>query len=89
MKFNVGRTITDFYCQGYFGRDYDLAGSEILAEGDEYLVIRKPNGVVITCNFQSWDYNRDERGNLLGGINNLSCLDGDERQEMIDNWCKI
>ena len=54
---NVGRIITNFYCNGYFGRNYDLDGSEIIVEGDEYLVIRKENGIVKTCNFQSWDWN--------------------------------
>lgn len=84
---NVGRIITNFYCNGYFGRNYDLEGSEIIAEGDEYLVIRKENGIVKTCNFQSWDWNRNEDGTLTGGISNLRCMDRQEKQKLIDSWC--
>lgn len=84
---NVGRIINDFYCNGYFGRDYDLSGAEIIAEGDDYLVIRKENGIVETCNFQSWNCNRNEDGTLAGGISNLQCMDRDEKQKLIDNWC--
>ena len=84
---NIGRIITDFYCNGFFGRDYDFGGSEIIAEGDEYIVIRKENGIVEFCNFQSWDWNRNEDGTLAGGISNLRCMSSYERQKMIDDWC--
>ena len=30
---NIGRVIKDFYCNGFFGREYDLNGSTIIAEG--------------------------------------------------------
>jgi hypothetical protein len=84
---NVGRIITDFYCNGYFGRDYDFSNSVIIAEGDEYLVIRKENGIVETCNFQYWDWNRNEDGTLAYGISNLTCMDSKEKQKLIDAWC--
>ncbi len=84
---NIGRKITDFYCNGYFGRDYDLNGAEIIGEGEEYLVIRKENGIVCFCNFQSWYWNRHEDGSLAGGISNLRSMDSKERQELIDSWC--
>lgn len=84
---NVGRIIRDGYCNGYFGRDYDLYGAEIVAEGDEYLVIRKENGVIDFCNFQSWDWNRNEDGTLSSGISNLNCLSQEQKQELINSWC--
>lgn len=85
---NVGRIIENFYCNGFFGRDYDFSGAEIIAEGDEYLVIRKKNGIVQFANFQSWDWNRNEDGTLSHGISNLFCMDKKERQDLIDYWCE-
>lgn len=41
---NIGRVITDFYCNGFFGRVYDLDDSRIEAEGHDWVVIRKPDG---------------------------------------------
>jgi len=84
---NVGRIIRDGYCNGFFGRDYDFYGSVIIAEGDEYIVIRKENGIVEIGNFQSWDWNRNEDGTLAYGISNLQCMSGDKKQELIDSWC--
>lgn len=84
---NIGRVINDYYCNGYFGRDYDYCGSVIIAEEDEYIVIRKENGVVEFANFQSWDWNRNEDGTLSYGISNLQCMSREERQEIIDRWC--
>ena len=57
---NIGKTIRDGYCNGFFGRDFDFYGSVIIAEGEEYIVIRKENGVVVFGNFQSYDWNRNE-----------------------------
>lgn len=37
---NVGKKINDFFCQGQFGRRYDLQGAVIVAEGLEWIVIR-------------------------------------------------
>lgn len=84
---NVGRIITDGYCNGFFGRDYDFNGSEIIAEGEEYIVIRKPNGIIEFGNFQQWDWNRNEDGTLSYGISNLTCIPPDRKQRMIDEWC--
>jgi hypothetical protein len=84
---NVGRVITDFYCNGFFGRDYDFSGSVIIAEGDEYIVIRKENGIVEFGNFQGWDWNRNEDGTLAYGISNLRCMSAEDRQKLIDEWC--
>jgi len=82
---NVGRIITDNYCGGFFGRDYDFSGSEIIAEGEEWIVIRKPNGLFEFGAFQHFDWNRHEDGSLSGGISNLSVYK--DRQELIDSWC--
>ncbi len=83
---NVGRIITDFYCGGFFGRDYDFAGSEIVAEDEAWIVIRKPNGLFEFGTFQSFDWNRKEDGSLSGGISNISIYK--DRQELIDSWCQ-
>ena len=82
---NIGKTIRDGYCNGFFGRDFDFYGSVIIAEGDEYIVIRKENGIVAFGNFQSYDWNRNEDGTLSSGISNLQCMDN--KQELIDSWC--
>ena len=79
---NVGRIITDFYCGGFFGRDYDFSGSEIIAEGDEYIVIRKESGIVEFGNFQDWDWNRNEDDTLSGGVSNVRCMSSEERQKL-------
>jgi hypothetical protein len=84
---NVGRIIHDGYCNGFFGRNYDLYDSVIIAEGDEYIVIRKKNGIVDFGNFQSWDWNRHEDGTLSFGISNLQCMTNQDKQDMIDEWC--
>jgi len=89
MSSNIGRTIKDSYCNGYFGRDYDFCNSVIIAEGDEYLVIRKENDIVCFCNFQNWNYNRNDDGTLSYGISDLSCMSYEDRQKLIDSWCKI
>lgn len=54
MTNNIGRIITDFYCNGFFqSREYDYDNSIIIAEGDEYLVIKKSDGKVEFANFQN------------------------------------
>ncbi len=52
---NIGRVITDFYCNGFFGRDYDLTGAVIIGEGDDWLVIRKTDGTLAFTDFIGWD----------------------------------
>ena len=81
---NIGKIINDFYCNGFFGRDYDLSGAEIIAEGEDWIVIRKTNGLIDFCSFQTYDYNRDENGKLTGGV---TITGGWDKQELIDNWC--
>jgi len=41
---NTGKTIKDSYCNGCFGRRYDLIGSIIEAEGYDWIVIRTNEG---------------------------------------------
>jgi len=74
---NIGRIITDSYCNGFFGRNYDLSGSEIIAEADEYIVIIKENGIVEFANFQYWDWNED--GTIAGCISNLRCISQEKK----------
>jgi hypothetical protein len=84
---NIGRRISDYYCGGFFGRDYDLTGAIIIAEGEEYLVIKKKNGLVAFGTFQDWQWNRNEDMTLSGGLHSLTCASEEERQKMIDEWC--
>jgi hypothetical protein len=37
---NIGKVITDFYCNGWFGRRYDLEGAVIEAEGKDWILVR-------------------------------------------------
>ncbi len=46
MASNIGRIITDFYCNGFFGREYDNNGARVEAEGYDWVVIRKSNNQV-------------------------------------------
>ena len=85
---NIGKTIRDGYCNGFFGRDFDFYGSVIIAEGEEYIVIRKENGIVAFGNFQSYDWRRNEYGTLTSEIYNLQCMSADDKQELIDSWCE-
>lgn len=52
---NVGRTITNFYCDGFFGRDYDLDNSMIEGEGEDWIVVRKMGGEPAYAYFGDWD----------------------------------
>ena len=85
MKDNIGRRISDFYCNGFFGREYDLDGAIIVGEGEEWIVIRKENGLIELGNFQTFDWNRNEDGTLSSGISNLDIMK--DKQELIDSWC--
>jgi hypothetical protein len=83
---NIGRIINDFYCNGFAGRVYDMAGAIIIAEGDGWIVCKKTNGLHTMLDFQTFDWGRDEKGNLTNEIKNLSVRT--DMQEYIDNWCK-
>lgn len=37
---NVNRVIKDGYCNGYFGRRYDLEDAVIIVDGYDFIVIR-------------------------------------------------
>jgi hypothetical protein len=50
---NIGRKILDFYCNGYFGREYDLASSKIEGEGYDWLVVRTYEGNVRVATFEN------------------------------------
>lgn len=43
---NIGKKITDFYCNGFFGRNYDMENSVIIAEGDGWIVVKKEDGEI-------------------------------------------
>ena len=52
---NIGKEIKDFYCNGFAGRRYDLTGSIIEAEGEDWVVIRTDEGEPIFMNLQESD----------------------------------
>jgi coenzyme F420-reducing hydrogenase beta subunit len=52
---NMGKEIKDFYCNGFAGRRYDLTGSIIEAEGEDWVVIRTDEGEPIFMNLQESD----------------------------------
>lgn len=37
---NIGKKIRDFYCNGAFGRRYDLSGAEVIDESNYSLTIK-------------------------------------------------
>lgn len=77
---NIGRKISDSYCSGFFGRDYDNRDAEIIGEGEEWLVIRKTNGMIAFTHFQTWtNFGRD--------LENCNLTIRADKQELIDNWC--
>ncbi len=82
---NIGRTIRDFYCNGFAGREYDMEGSVIVAEGEGWIVVKKTNGLNVFMDFQNYDCNRNDEGKLTSGISNLSI--SEDMQSHIDRWC--
>lgn len=58
---NVGKKITDSYCNGFAGRRYDLEESVIEAEGKDWIVCRHPEGQPIFMD--------------LAGFNKQECVD--------------
>ncbi len=84
---NIGKIITDYFCSGFFGRDhYDCEGAIIVGDGPEWIVIKKENGVCLFGDFQTYDWDREEAGQLTGRISNLKTMP--EKQELIDKWCQ-
>lgn len=47
----VGKEIKDFYCNGYFGRRYDLEGSIIMEVGSDHITVRTREGNFATAHF--------------------------------------
>jgi hypothetical protein len=82
---NIGRIINDPYCNGFFGRRYDLAGSEITSEGETWIVIRTANGTMASANFQQTEWERDECGHPLAE----RVVGYFDKQELIDDWCGL
>jgi len=52
---NIGRKITDNFCNGYFGKEYGLVFSIIVGEGYEWVVIKTENGEVYFTDFPNGD----------------------------------
>jgi hypothetical protein len=68
----VGLEIKDFYCNGFFGRRYDLEGSIIIDNGYDYITVRTKDGDFATAFFDDgWksemryfveEWTRDKKG---------------------------
>lgn len=59
-----GKVITDFYCNGFFGRRYDLRGSVIVKSGTDFIVIENNDGMESTATFnEGWQ--RREMAKLI------------------------
>ncbi len=51
---NIGKTITDSFCEGYFGRDFSNAYTyRIETEGYDWIVIRNENNHADFVQFKS------------------------------------
>jgi hypothetical protein len=72
---NIGKVITDFYCNGYAGRRYDLEGAIIEAEGKGYIILRLKNGEPEFVDFRI--FVRGEFKNFMGET---------QIQQLIDAW---
>jgi hypothetical protein len=52
----VGLEIKDFYCNGFFGRRYDLEGAIIIDSGFNYITVRTRDGDMATAVFDDgWE----------------------------------
>lgn len=50
-----GKVITDFYCNGFFGRRYDLSGSVIVQSTSNSITIQDNDGLEWTATFsEGW-----------------------------------
>ncbi|HDR7263625.1 hypothetical protein [Bacillus sp. CH_203] len=57
----IGKIIKNFYCNGYFGRRYDLEGSTIVDIGDRHMMISLRNGERLMTHFdEEWDEYTDK-----------------------------
>jgi hypothetical protein len=55
MNENINLIITDFYCNGFAGRRYDLVGSIIEAEGKDWIIIRTVEDEPVFLNLQGYE----------------------------------
>jgi hypothetical protein len=54
LKEFVGLEIKDNFCNGFFGKRYDLYGSVIIDVGHDYVTVRKKDKEVVTGYFGVW-----------------------------------
>lgn len=55
---NLGRIITDFYCNGFFGGEHDLFEAIIVLESETEIVVRTIDGKFRVANFEGWAGNK-------------------------------
>lgn len=55
-----GKEIRSFYCNGFFGRRYDLTGSVIVSNTWDSITIETPEGEVITADLTGWEAGMQE-----------------------------
>ncbi|PEN97775.1 hypothetical protein CN553_12045 [Bacillus cereus] len=52
----VGMEIKDFYCNGFFGRTYDLEGAIVVSNGSDWVNVRTRYGNLHTAHFTNgWE----------------------------------
>ena len=60
----IGMEIKNIYCNGFFGRDYELNGAVIIDNGYDWVKIEKRNGYLKKAYFKAgWQLN--EMNNLI------------------------
>lgn len=53
METNIGRIINDFYCGGFFGRNFDLENAKIVGEGEKWIVAETTSGEIRFTSFDN------------------------------------
>lgn len=62
-------TIKDFYCNGYFGRRYDLRGSQIIDESNYSITISvQETGEVLTATFEDVETKEETKKEWTSGF---------------------
>lgn len=82
---NIGRIITDDYCNGFADDQYDMKGAVIVAEGEGWIVARTLTGRGVFLDFQYFDKQHNEDGSLKEDWNVHKIRP--YMQSSIDDWC--
>lgn len=70
---NVGKTLRDFFCNGFFGSDeYGLHGAKIVLENDHQIVVLKDDGDFAIGDFRE-DWKPYMQKHIDDWVNGKSC----------------